>query len=495
MLHVSLDRGRRRTLQIATAAVAATAVLAFAFTNLSTAQDRVAPSFAGPPSFADVVDYVSPAVVNISVMKVTQTMPTSGLRRLPPRGESPLDEFFGQFFGSPGAPDFQMPREREALGSGFVIGDDGYVATNRHVIESASEVFVTLQSGEKLPATIVGQDQQTDLALLKIDAPAELPTLRFGDSDRARVGDWVLAIGNPFGLGGTATAGIISARGRDIQSGIYDDYLQIDAPINQGNSGGPVFNAAGEVIGINTAIFSPNGGNIGIGFAIPSNQARAVIEELKENGSVSRGWLGVQIQDLDADLAEGLGLDDTDGALITDVVSGSPAQRAGLVPGDVVMEFDGKPVDSTKTLGRFVAEQDSGSRVSLTVWRDGQSEEIDVELGELDNPAKTARLSPAASDVGTDLGLVLQDLTQSARDQLGLDADTEGAVVARVAPGSTAAREGIEPGDVILQVNQQRIDSAADVLDELAAARAEGRRALLLVRRGDAQRFVALDFA
>jgi serine protease Do len=494
MLHLSLDRGRRRTLHIATAAVGATAVAVLAFTNLSTAQDRVAPSFAGPPSFADVVDYVSPAVVNISVTKVTRPMPTSGLRL--PRGESPLDEFFGQFFGLPGAPDFrEMPREHEALGSGFMIGDDGYVATNRHVIESANEVFVTLQSGEKLPATIVGQDQQTDLALLKIDAPAGLPTLRFGDSDRARVGDWVLAIGNPFGLGGTATAGIISARGRDIQSGIYDDYLQIDAPINQGNSGGPVFNAAGEVIGINTAIFSPNGGNIGIGFAIPANQARAVIEELKANGSVSRGWLGVQIQDLDAEIAEGLGLDGTDGALITDVVSDSPAERAGLVPGDVVTEFDGKPVDSTKTLGRLVAEQDSGSGVSLTVWRDGDAEEIEVQLGELDDPAKVARLSPEASDVGTDLGLVLQDLTQTARDQLGLDADIEGAVVARVAPGSTAAREGIEPGDVILQVNQQRIDSAADVLDELVAARAEGRRALLLLRRGDAQRFVALDFA
>jgi serine protease Do len=489
MLSVSPNRDRlvRRIALVSFA----TLVLGVLVTSFSPAQDRPE-SFAGPPSFADVVEEVSPAVVVISVAKEARMMPTAGLRRLPPGA----DDFFERFFGAPGLPGYgDTPRRVEGLGTGFVIDAEGYIATNRHVVEGADEVFVTLESGARLPATVVGQDERTDLALIKIDAPANLVALGFGDSDRARVGDWVLAIGNPFGLGGTATAGIISARGRDIASGLYDDYLQIDAPINQGNSGGPVFNAAGEVIGINTSIISPNGGSVGIGFAIPANQAKAIIAELKETGSVSRGWLGVQIQGLDEELASSLDIAGTDGALIADVVAGGPAERAGLQVGDVVTEFAGKPVDSPKTLGRLVAEQDSGSRVELTVYRNGESREISVELGELEAPT-VASASPAqGDDVGTAVGLSLRDLSQADREQLGLDATIRGAIVVGVEDGSLAARQGILPGDVIVQVNQEPVASAQEASAALADSRAEGRRALLLVRRGDAQRFVALNFA
>ncbi|HEY7673500.1 MAG TPA: Do family serine endopeptidase, partial [Gammaproteobacteria bacterium] len=427
----------------------ATLILGLLVVSFSPAQDRPT-TFAGPPSFADIVEKVSPAVVDISVAKSAQMMPTAELRRLPPGA----DDFFERFFGAPGFPNFRdTPHRIEALGTGFVIDADGYIATNRHVIEGADEVFVTLESGTRLPATVVGQDERTDLALLKVDAPDGLVALDFGNSDRARVGDWVLAIGNPFGLGGTATAGIISARGRDIDSGLYDDYIQIDAPINQGNSGGPVFNAAGEVIGINTSIISPNGGNVGIGLAIPANQAKAIIAELKETGAVSRGWLGVQIQSLDEELAASLDIDGTKGALIADIVAGGPAERAGLHIGDVVTKFAGKPVDSPKTLGRLVAEQDSGSRVELTVYRDGAARNISVELGELETPATVASSSPGhGEDVGTAVGLSLRDLSQADREELGLDASVRGAIVVGVEDGSLAARQGIEPGDVIVQV-------------------------------------------
>jgi serine protease Do len=468
----------------------ATLILGLLAASFSPAQDRPE-AFAAPPSFADVVEKVSPAVVEISVAKEARMLPTAEFRRLPPGA----DDFFERFFGGPGPGFRDTPRRLEGLGTGFVVDGAGYIATNRHVIEGADEVFVTLESGERLPATVVGQDERTDLALIKVDAPDSLVALGFGDSDRARVGDWVLAIGNPFGLGGTATAGIISARGRDIDSGLYDDYIQIDAPINQGNSGGPVFNAAGEVIGINTSIISPNGGNVGIGLAIPSNQAKAIIAELKETGAVSRGWLGVQIQSLDEELAASLDIEGTKGALIADVVVGGPAERAGLRVGDVVTEFAGKPVDSPKTLGRLVAEQDSGSRVDLTVYRDGAAREIVVELGQLDAPTAVASSTPARGDVGAAVGLSLRDLSQADREQLGLDVGVRGAIVVGVEDGSLAARQGIEPGDVIVQVNQEPVASAQEANAALAESRADGRRALLLVRRGDSQRFVALNFA
>jgi serine protease Do len=488
----SVSRIRDRLVPRIAAVSFATVILGLLVTTFSPAQDRPE-AFAGPPSFADIVEKVSPAVVAISVAKEARMMPTAEFRRLPPGAE----DFFERFFGAPGSPGFGgAPRRVEGLGTGFVIDAEGYIATNRHVIDGADEVFVTLESGTRLPATVVGQDERTDLALIKVDAPADLVALGFGDSERARVGDWVLAIGNPFGLGGTATAGIISARGRDIDSGLYDDYIQIDAPINQGHSGGPVFNAAGEVIGINTSIISPNGGNVGIGLAIPANQAKVIIAELKETGSVSRGWLGVQIQGLDEELAASLDFDGTEGALIADLVVDGPAERAGLRVGDVVTEFGGKPVDSPKTLGRLVAEHDAGSRVELTVYRNGAARELTVELGQLDAPTAIARSSPAGGDdAGTAVGLSLRDLSQADREQLGLDAAVNGAIVVGVEDGSLAAQQGIVPGDVIVQINQEPIASAQDARAALADSRADGRRALLLVRRGDAQRFVALNFA
>jgi serine protease Do len=379
-----------------------------------------------------------------------------------------------------------------------LIDASGYIVTNNHVAGGAEEITVTLQDGRKFDATLVGSDARTDLALLKIEASG-LPYVAFGDSDRARVGDWVVAIGNPFGLGGTATAGIISARGRDIrfnQSQYNDnDSLQLDAPINFGNSGGPVFNTAGQVVGVNTAIFSPNGGNVGIGFAIPANQAKDIIADLRENGSVERGWLGVQIQDLDEDIAKSLGLDDTDGALVVEVVGDSPAARGGLQAGDVVTRFNDLEIDSSRTLSRAVAGATPNTGAKVTVWRDGRSRELTVELGEAANEA-VASAGPGGGPQGqASLGLSLRPLADGERAALGLPSDVNGVVVANVAPGSPAAEKGIRPGDVITRVNQKPVNSVGDAVAALNAAREAKETALLLVRRGDAQRFVALSFS
>jgi serine protease Do len=453
---------------------------------------------AGVASFADLVENVSPAVVNIAVTKVERAMPTAGFdndprRRRPGGQELPFDEFLERFFGMPGIP--MQPRERRSQGegSGFVIDASGYIVTNNHVIDAADKITVTFQDGTKLDASVVGADPKTDLALIKV-ADDDLRYVEFGDSDQARVGDWVVAIGNPFGLGGTATAGIISARGRNIQNGPYDDFLQIDAPINFGNSGGPVFDVTGRVVGVNTAIFSPNGGSVGIGFAIPANQAKSVIAELKEDGVVDRGWLGVQIQDLDEELAASLGLDAADGALIADVVAGSPAAEAGLRTGDVITSFDGQAIEDARTLSRVVGNADPSEKAKLTVWRDGRSRELTVTLGEAERSEAVASAAPGDAQ-GTDtLGLALQPLTDETRARLGLSDDTRGALVASVSPDSPAARKGIRPGDVITRVNGVDVASVDAAVDALEAAR-DDERALLLVKRGDAQRFVALSFS
>ena len=477
--------------------------------SLVTLNDLTVAQPAAPPtpaavgvSFADVIESVSPAVVNISVMKVESAAPTSfefspgqrGPQQFRGQPQFPF-EFFERFFdGDPR----QMPQRRtEGQGSGFLIDESGYIVTNNHVAGGASEITVTLQDGRKFDATLVGSDPKTDLALVKVEA-SDLPYVAFGDSDQARVGDWVVAIGNPFGLGGTATAGIVSARGRDINSGPYDDYLQLDAPINFGNSGGPVFNTAGEVVGVNTAIFSPNGGNIGIGFAIPANQAKDIIADLRENGSVERGWLGVQIQDLDEDFVKSLRLPDDDGALVADVVPDGPAARAGLQPLDVITRFNGTEIDSIRTLTRTVAAASPNEPAKVTVWRDGRSRELTVDLGEAaQNDAVVAsnQRGGGPSQSTAAVGLTLRALTDGDRATLGLPSDVSGALIAAVEPGSPAAEKGLRPGDVITRVNQEAVANVAEAASALNAARERDETALLLVRRGDAQQFVALSFS
>ncbi|HEU4620138.1 MAG TPA: DegQ family serine endoprotease [Gammaproteobacteria bacterium] len=448
---------------------------------------------AGPVSFADVVEKARPAVVNISVTKIEKTAPAEVPEGFRSFQGSPFEQFFGRFFEYP-----NQPRRMEGAGSGFVIDQDGYIVTNHHVISDADKIVVTFQNGEKLNAKLIGQDTKTDLALLKVDASHKLPFVAFGDSDKARIGDWVLAIGNPFGLGGTATAGIVSARGRDIQSGPYDDYLQIDAPINPGNSGGPVFDVTGHVIGINTAIYSPNGGNIGIGFAIPSDQAASVIAQLRNGGVVERGWLGVQIQNVDDDLAKSLGLDKAEGALVDDVVDDSPASKAGVQTGDVILEVDGGKIDSNRVLSRLVGEHKPGDTVRLRVLRQGNPRDLTVKLGDAstaDDGADTSEDSGDAEDGGQALGLTLGPLTSDSRSQLGLPSGVHGVLVVDVDPDGPAADKGIRAGDVIMEVNHRSVASVDAAVAELDKAKQSGSTALLLVRRGDSQYFVAMSFS
>jgi serine protease Do len=346
------------------------------------AEDAVAPA-----SFAGIIEAVEPGVVNVSVRgqrmsNVRAMQPELPFEALPPG--SPFEDFLRRFFGDravrsdPEADPEGVPFR--GMGTGFIIDPEGLVVTNYHVIDSADEIIVRLHDGSEHKATLRGHDPKTDLALLDIEGD-DFPYLLFGDSDAARVGDWVIAVGNPFGLGGSATAGIISARGRDIQSGPYDDFLQIDAPINQGNSGGPLFDLSGKVVGVNTAIFSPNGGNVGIGFAIPASLAEKIIDELRENGRIERGWLGVSVQSLDADIAAGLGLAGPEGALVASVVPGGPAERAGLQAGDVIVAIDGEPVADVRDLVARIGDADPASSIELDVWRRGERQTLDATLG------------------------------------------------------------------------------------------------------------------
>ncbi len=488
-------------------AVAAAALTASLVTinHDSVAQPAVAQSAtprvaSSPGSFADVIETVSPAVVNIMISKVEHAQPTGfdpseqGAQRGQRGQQFPFDEFFGRFFDQPN--EQRKERRTEGQGSGFIIDPSGYIVTNNHVADGADKIVVTMQDGRKFDATLVGHDAKTDLALIKVDATG-LPHVAFGDSDHARVGDWVVAIGNPFGLGGTATAGIVSARGRDIQSGPYDDYLQLDAPINFGNSGGPVFNAGGDVIGVTTAIFSPNGGNIGIGFAIPANQAKTVLAALRSNGSVERGWLGVQIQNLDDELAASLKVPNQHGALVAEVLKDGPAAHGGLAAGDVITRFNDREIDSARTLSRVVAEASPSKAAKVTVWRDGKSRELNVKLGEAAKSEQVAAEAHAPANgpqATAGLGLTLRPLTDEDRAQLSVPSEVNGALVVAVAPDSPAAEKGVRPGDVITRVNQQNVKNAAEAVTALNAAKKDDR-ALLLVRRGDSQRFVALNFS
>lgn len=440
-------------------------------------------------SFADVFEKVNPAVVTITVSKSAAVEPAVGFQHGPGMMQPPgLDDFFGRFFNFPMPPQNSEPVA--ALGSGFFIDADGYIVTNNHVIEDAEDISVVLADGSRLDAELVGRDPKTDLALIKVSAEKPFPALRFGNSDETRVGDWVLAIGNPFGLGGTATAGIVSARGRDIRSGPYDDYLQIDAPINSGNSGGPIVNADGDVIGVNTAIYSPNGGNVGIGFAIPASQAKEIVEDLKVNRVVHRGWLGVQIQRLDEDLAQSLGLETAEGALVADVTDDSPADKAGVTVGDVITRFGSRDIDSPKTLSLAVADQDPGSTARMHIWRNGRDKTLRVTVSEMEETDNLLAANTPEADTAGKLGLRLAPLTDAYRARLGAPKDVDGVVVEAVQPGSEAAQKGLRPGDLIMAVNGHEVTTPGKALREMETA--DNDHALLLVRRGDSQYFAAL---
>jgi serine protease Do len=452
----------------------------------------------GPASFSDIVERVKPAVVAIATTGKAgapkgQRQPRFEMPDLPEG--TPFSEFFRDFFEGPMAPPGHGDSERrlQAQGSGFIIDPDGYVVTNHHVVEHAEEISVILDDGTELEASVQGRDPKTDLALLKVESDEPLPHVELGDSNNARIGDWVVAVGNPFGLGGTVTAGIISARGRDIQSGPYDDYIQVDAPINRGNSGGPLFDASGKVIGVNTAIFSPSGGNVGIGFAIPSEMAGPILAELKSNGRIARGWLGVQIQPVTEEVAESLGLKEAGGALVANVEPGSPADDAGLRPGDVIVGMDDKRLESFKALPRLVGATQAGSKARLEVYRDGKLRDIEVGIGSMPDEQQVAAADPEDAAKPARLGVRLTTLDDEARQRFGLSKDAEGVLVVDVERGSPAARAGIRPGQLISMVGQSAVETPQQIAERVEQAAAEERASLLLlVEDRDQKRFIVV---
>ncbi|MBJ7415931.1 MAG: Do family serine endopeptidase [Niveispirillum sp.] len=485
MMSLATARNFRRNL--AMALLAGTALLAPA--TIQTAAAAPAEVLANG-GVADLVERVSPAVVTITA---AQTAPTrTAARDLPPG----FEEFLRRF-GVPGLPgqggggQGRGAPVARALGSGFVFDASGYVVTNRHVIADADQVTVAFSDGTEREAEVIGEDERTDLAVLKVKTDKPLPALKFADSDKVRVGDVAVAVGNPFGLGGTVTAGIVSARSRDIGSGPYDDYLQLDASINSGNSGGPTFNMAGDVIGINTAIFTPNGGSVGIGFAIPSNLAKPVVEALKRDGKVERGWLGVNLQGVTKELADGLGLSKEGGALIAAVEPKSPAEKAGLKPGDVVLSAGGKPIKDTRDLARQVGMVKPGSKLDMALWRDGKEKTIAVTVEQAPGqPQQRLAKAEAQKQDGEEVaGLKLSGLTDQWRQRLRLPGDTAGVVVLDVGDGV----EGLRPGDLITSVNNSAVTSPADVAAQVKAASKAGRKnALVQVRRGETTAFLTI---
>ncbi|NRB34227.1 MAG: Do family serine endopeptidase [Rhodobacteraceae bacterium] len=449
----------------------------------------VALAEARPDSLAPLVDDISASVVNITTSTTVEGR--TGPQGIVPEG-SPFEDFFREFRDRQGE-DGQRPRRSSALGSGFVISEDGFVVTNNHVIEGADEILIEFFSGEELPATVVGTDPKTDIALLKVDSPEPLEFVEFGNSDTASVGDWVMAMGNPLGQGFSVSVGIVSARNRAL-SGSYDDYIQTDAAINRGNSGGPLFNMDGDVIGVNTAILSPNGGSIGIGFSMASNVVDNVVDQLKEYGETRRGWLGVRIQDVTDEIAESIGLATAEGAMITDVPEG-PAREAGLLAGDVILNFDGSDVEDTRELVRIVGNSPVGKEVPVVVFRDGGETMIDVILGRREDAERTvpaAMEAPSETEQGSHLGLTVTVPTEEMRTELDLG-DAQGLVITDVDESSDAYEKGLRAGDLITEVGQQQVTQVSDFEARIDEAVEAGRKSLLLlIRRGGEPRFVAL---
>lgn len=453
-----------------------------------------------PESFADLAEKISPAVVNITTS--TSVARPGGPNPIVPEG-SPFEDFFREFRDRQGEGD--RPRRSSALGSGFVISEDGYIVTNNHVIESADEIQIEFYPGagqptSELVAEVIGTDPNTDLALLKVETDQPLKYVSFGDSDAMRVGDWVVAMGNPLGQGFSVSAGIVSANNRALR-GSYDDYIQTDAAINRGNSGGPLFNLDGEVIGVNTAILSPTGGSIGIGFAMAANVVTGVVDQLKEFGETRRGWLGVRIQDVTPDMVDAVdGLDSARGAMVTDVPDG-PAKDAGMVQGDVILSFDGSDVEDTRSLVRTVGNTEVGKEVRVVVLRDGKSETLRVTLGRREEaegavPAAQQPSEPEEPEVSDMMGLTLSPVTDSLREEMDLDASAAGLVVMDVDESSEAFEKGLRAGDIITEAGQEKLTRVSDLEDRVEAAREAGRKSLLLlVRRAGDPRFVALSLA
>jgi serine protease Do len=448
-----------------------------------------------PESFADLAEKLLPAVVNISSSQTVKGRGEQEMPKLPPG--SPFEDFFKEFFDRE-KPQEQGRQRASSLGSGFIIDKRGYVVTNNHVIQDADEITVILQDNTRLVAKLVGKDPKTDIAVLKVESEKDLPVAPFGNSDKARVGDWVIAIGNPFALGGSVTAGIISARNRNINSGPYDTFIQTDASINRGNSGGPLFNLQGQVIGINTAIFSPSGGSVGIGFSVPSSMAQPVIDQLIKHGKMRRGWLGVHIQAVTDEIAESLGLKEATGALVARVIPAGPAEAAKIEAGDVVLEFDGKEVPSMRRLPLIVAETEIDKSVKVVVWRNKKRVTLSVKVGALEEgEAKMASKADGPGDAGEtsvdDLGLTLSAMTATARDRFKLDKTAKGVVVTAVDGAGVAAAEGIRPGDLILEVSQEEVTSVSDVVDKIGVAKKAGRKQVLVLVEGQSgTRFVVL---
>jgi serine protease Do len=457
--------------------------------GLSLAPASEVRAFGAPESFAELAEKISPSVVNITTSAMVAG-PADGMPMVPEG--SPLGDLFDDFGGpGPGG-----PQRSEALGSGFVISEDGYIVTNNHVIEGADEIEIEFFSGERLKAKLVGTDPKTDIALLKVESEKPLEFVSFGNSDLMRVGDWVMAMGNPLGQGFSVSAGIVSARGREL-SGTYDDYLQTDAAINRGNSGGPLFNMDGQVIGVNTAILSPNGGSIGIGFSMASNVVTKVVDQLKEFGATRRGWLGVRIQDISPEIAESMGLEVASGALVSDVPDG-PAKEAGIVAGDVITRFAGQEVSDAGDLTRRVADAPIGEAVPVIILRDGKTETLQVTLGRReDAEAETVPASSPAPEAPKELetlGLTLAPLDDEMRAKLGLDASAEGLMIVAVDQASEAFTKGLTEGDLITEAGQQKVVRLQDLEDRIKEAKDAGRKSiLLLVRRGGDPRFVALS--
>jgi serine protease Do len=527
----TLSRASRALrISVAAAAIAALAFGAVGFGVVSHA-DAAAPARnvaaatprlldqGAPFSFADLVEQVSPAVVTVVVERESARADGNPLDDIP----APFRDFFRQFGqGQQGQGQGQGQQGQgqgpnrnrapqtfrsEAMGSGFIIDSMGYIVTNNHVVDGGKKISVKLPNGREFEAHLIGTDKDTDVALIKVDGASDLPTVAFGDDRRLRVGDWVVAVGNPFGLGGTVTAGIVSSIGRDIGNGPYTDYIQIDAPINQGNSGGPTFDLSGRVVGMNTAIFSPSGGSVGIGFAIPASVVKAMVDQIKDHGKVTRGWLGVQIQNLTPDMAASLGTASAKGAIVANVIDNSPAAKAGFMQGDVILTLNGSEIDDNRDLTRKVASLVVGDRANFTVLRDGARRTLtavidprdETQLASAERPAPDARQGRNQGNrdtaVSTALGMGMQQLNAMTREQFSIDDNVTGMVVSTVDPNSEAADKGFRPGDVIASIGNKTVRTAADIDQGIADARKAGRDSVLLLvtgRQGQGQRYVAL---